>query len=103
MRRQKGEGMNEKPFTNCIFYVLFIYVFAILQCMCPSVDNVQLIFTPRSVPNDGGNLHERNRTVERYNETDLHDIAEILLKVALNTINLTLEVISKETYLDMIH
>jgi hypothetical protein len=41
--------------------------------------------------------------VSSTNKTDLHDIAEILLKVALNTINLTLEVISKETYLDMIH
>ena len=38
-----------------------------MQCTCPSVDNVQLIFTPRSAPNDGGNLHEGNRTVERYN------------------------------------
>ena len=56
-----------QPFTHCIFYVLFIYLFAILQCTCPSVDSVQLIFTPRSAPNDGGNLHERNRTVERYN------------------------------------
>ena len=33
----------------------------------PSVDSDQLIFTPRSAPNDGGNLHEQNRTVERYN------------------------------------
>ena len=38
-----------------------------MQCTCPSVDSDQLIFTPRSAPNDGGNLHERNRTVERYN------------------------------------
>ena len=41
--------------------------------------------------------------VSSTNKTDLHDIAEILWKVALNTISLTLEVISRETYLDMIH
>jgi hypothetical protein len=90
-----------------------------MQCTCPTVESDQLIFTPRSAPNYRGNLHSWNRTVERYNigqirfflncspgtpvsstnKTDLHDIAEILLKVALNTINLTLEVISKETYL----
>jgi hypothetical protein len=40
-------------------------------------------------------------SVSSTNKTDLHDIAEILLKVALNTISLTLEVISKETYVDM--
>jgi hypothetical protein len=45
------------------------------------------------------------RTYNKYLEitiykTDLHDIAEILLKGALNTINITLEVISKKTYLD---
>ena len=48
----------------CTFH-LFIYLH-IIQCTCPSVDSDQLIFTPRSAPNDGGNLHERNRTVKRY-------------------------------------
>ena len=38
-----------------------------MQCTYPTVVSDQLIFTPRSAPNYGGNLHERNRTVKRYN------------------------------------
>ena len=42
-------------------YILLVFLFIILQCRFPWGDRALLIFTPRSAPNHGGNLHEQNR------------------------------------------